>query len=102
MSDWFWLYFGVVLLLAVTGFYCMLLTYNLLRILIGLEILIKGVTLLIISAGHLSGRMALAQEMVITVIVIEVVVMIVAAGVIIGFHREYDSINVRNTRSLKG
>ena len=46
--------------------------------------------------------MALAQAMVITVIVIEVVVVVVAAGVILGFFRAHDSLNVRNTRNLKG
>ncbi len=38
--------------------------------LIGVEIMIKGVTLLVIAAGYLSGHMALAQSIVITVIVI--------------------------------
>jgi len=98
----FWLYFIFFILLLVDGLWCMLATYNLLRILIGLEILMKSVTFFLVVAGYLSGRMALAQAMVITVIVIEVVVVVAAAGIILGLFRRNDSLNIRTTRNLKG
>ena len=98
----FWLYFTFFSLLFLDGIWCMLATYNLLRVLIGLEILMKSATFFLIAAGYLSGRMALAQALVVTVIVIEVVVVVAVAGVILGFFRQYDSLNVRNTQSLKG
>jgi hypothetical protein len=40
--------------------------------------------------------------MVMTVIVIEVVVMVVAAGIVLGIFWETGSINVKNTRRMKG
>ena len=98
----FWLYFAFFVLLLIDGVWCMLATYNLLRMLIGLEILMKSVTFFLIVAGYLAHRMALAQAMVITVIVIEVVVVVVAAGIILGFFRIHNSMNVKNTRNLKG
>ena len=101
-TQLFWLFASFTALIFIMGLYCMLMTYNLFRVLIGLEILIKGVTLFIIAAGYLSGHLALAQTLVITVIVIEVVVMVVAAGIVLGFYREYDSLNVRNARKMKG
>ena len=102
VSAIFYLVAAFSILLFITGFFCILVTFNLLRVLIGIEILIKGATLLIIAMGYISGNIALAQEIVLTVIVIEVVVMVVAAGIVIGFHRQYDSINVKLTRKLKG
>jgi multisubunit Na+/H+ antiporter MnhC subunit len=98
----FWLYVGFFVLLLIVGVWCMLRTYNLLRMLIGLEILMKSATFFLIVAGYLSGRMALAQAMVITVIVVEVVVVVAAAGLILGFFQETDSLNVKNTRGLRG
>ena len=98
----FWLYAVFFALLLVDGLWCMLATQNLLRILIGLEVLMKSVTFFLIVAGYLGHRMALAQAMVITVIVIEVVVVVAAAGIILGFFRKHESLNVRNTRTLKG
>jgi NADH-quinone oxidoreductase subunit K len=101
-TQFFWLSLAFSVLLLFAGYYCILLTYNMVRVLIGLDLLMKGVTLAIISAGYLSGQLALAQGMAITVIVLEVVVMIVAAGVVVGFQRQFDSVNVKNARSLKG
>jgi len=102
MPQSFWLYFTFFVLLLVDGLWCMLATRNLVRILIGLEILMKSVTFFLIAAGYLSGRMALAQALVVTVIVIEVVVVVVVAGIILGFYRKHDSLDVGNTRRMKG
>jgi len=97
-----WLYLTFFVLIVIDGLYCVLATYNLLRILIGLEILIKAVTFFIIVCGAAAGRLALAQSIVITVIVIEVVVVVIGAGALLGFFRRYDSLSVRNTREMKG
>ncbi|MFA4905703.1 MAG: NADH-quinone oxidoreductase subunit K [Candidatus Margulisiibacteriota bacterium] len=98
----FWLFLGTFVLLLIEGLYCLLVTYNLMRVLIGIEMIIKAVTLFVIACGYVSGQTALAQSFVITVIVIEVVVVVVAAGIILGFFTEYDSLNVRNARNLRG
>ena len=89
-------------LLFITGFYCLIASFNLIRVLIGLELLTKGVTLLIIVAGYVTGHLALAQSLAITLIVIEVVVMVVAAGLILNIFEKHGSVDVRNLRNLKG
>ncbi len=91
-----------IAMIFVIGFYCVLCTYNLIRALIGLEILIKGATLLIIVAGFVTAHEALAQSLVITLIVIEVVVITVAVGVVLGIRKHTDSLDARNIRNLKG
>jgi multisubunit Na+/H+ antiporter MnhC subunit len=91
-----------VILLLITGIYCMLVSFNLIRIIIGFEILVKAATLLIISAGYVSGRSALAQAMVITLIVIEIVVMVVAGGVVLWAFRHNENIDPRGLGELKG
>ena len=102
MSQLFWTCGIFAVLLFIIGFYCLLATFNLIRALIGVELLIKAVTLLIVVAGFVSGHMALAQALVITLIVIEVVVMTVAAGVILNVYQHNKSLDVRNLRNLKG
>jgi len=91
-----------VIMLLVTGFYYLLLTRNLVRILIGLEFLTKAVTLAIIVAGYATGNTALAQSFAILVITIEVFVIAVAAGVVIRIYKKTDSLNVKNITELKG
>lgn len=102
VQEFFWLFLTFISMLFVAGFYCLLITRNLIRALIGLEILMKAVTLLFVVVGYLTHREALAQALVITMIVIEVVVIVVAGGVILSVYRHEDSLDVRNLRKLKG
>lgn len=89
-------------LLFASGLYCILATRGMIRTIIGLELLIKAVTLLVVVAGYVTGQTALAQSLVITVIVIEVVVVVVAGGVALQVFRHTDNLDVRNLRNLKG
>jgi multisubunit Na+/H+ antiporter MnhC subunit len=91
-----------VILLFITGIYSLLVTRNLLRILIGMEILTKGVTLLLVAAGYLTSRVNVIQPVIITMIVVEVVIIAVAAGVVIAAYRRNGTINIRELRNLKG
>ena len=91
-----------IILLLITGVYCILVSFNLIRALIGLEVLIKAVTLLIILAGYICGRIALAQAIVITLIVIEIVVMVVAGGIAFWAFRYNKTIDPRRLSNLKG
>jgi NADH-quinone oxidoreductase subunit K len=102
MNDMLMLFWIAIVLLFITGIYCLLVTRNLIRILIALEILTKGVTLLLIAAGYATGQMSLAQSLVITLIIIEVVVIAVAAGIVIGLHKYNDTLDTRKLRNLKG
>jgi multisubunit Na+/H+ antiporter MnhC subunit len=92
---------AAVLLLA-AGLYSLLVTTNLIRALIALELAIKAVTLFLILAGRAAGRADLAQSLVITLIVIEVVIMVVAGGLVLGVFRGTRSIDSRRIRNLKG
>jgi multisubunit Na+/H+ antiporter MnhC subunit len=92
----------IIPLLLIAGFYCIIVTRNLIRTLIGLEILTKAVTLLIIVAGYVTGHAALAQSFAITLIIIEVVVLAVAAGIIVNVVGHTDSLDARNLQNLRG
>ena len=98
----FWIFGIFSAILFIIGIYCVLVTYNLIRALIGLELLVKGATLLLVVAGFAGGRIALMQSLVITLIVIDVVIMTVAVGVVLGIHGHYRSLDARKIRNLKG
>ena len=89
-------------LLIVAGCYCLIRTYHLLKIIIGVEVAMKAVTMFVILAGFINGKISLAQAFVITVIVIEVVVAVVAVGLAINLYRIYGNMDIRNLRKLKG
>lgn len=98
--GFYFLLIGVMLILS--GLYCLIRTYHMLKIVIGIELSMKAVTLFILLAGYISGNVNLAQIFIITVIVIEVVVILVAAGIAISLYKRYGSMDIRNLRNLKG
>ncbi len=102
MTGFFALGVAFVVLLGVAAVYAILASRNLIRILIGLELLTKAVTLLLAVAGYVAGRMALAQTFIITLIVIEVVVIAVAAGIVIGVHRHNQDLDAGKLKRLRG
>ena len=67
-----------------------------------MELMTKAATLLIVIGGWVSGRMALAQALVINLIVVEVVVVAVAAGIVVSLFRKNGSLSTRKLDSLKG
>ena len=89
-------------LLFIIGAYCLVVTRNLLRAVIALEILIKAVTMLVIAAGYATGKTALAQSLVITIIMVEVVIVVIAGGIGLSVFRHTDDIDVRRLNKLRG
>jgi multicomponent Na+:H+ antiporter subunit C len=99
--------FGFIILIVgflmiIAGCYCLIRTYHMLKIILGIEVAMKAGTLFIVLAGYVSGNTGLAQTFVITIILIEVVVVVVAAGLTINLYKKYGSMDIRNLRKLKG
>ena len=91
-----------VVLLSVGAIYCIMVSRNLIRILIGVELLSKAITLLLAAGGFLAGQTGLGQALVITLIVVEVVVIAVAAGIVVGAFQRTETLDVRELEKLKG
>ena len=102
MTQLFWMFSIGAILVFIIGIYCILVTANLIRALIGLELLTKAVTLFLILAGYVTGRTGLAQALAVTLIVIEVVVIAVAIGVILCVFRHNKTIDATLLRNIKG
>ena len=90
------------ILLLIIGFYYMLATRNLIRILLGVEIITKAALLAIIVVGYVTNNIPLAQSLAIIMIIIEVFVIAVAAGIIIQIYKRTGSVDTRNIRNLRG
>ena len=60
MSQLFWMCSIGAILVFITGLYCILVTFNLIRAIIGVELLTKAVTLFLILAGYVTGHTGLA------------------------------------------
>jgi len=96
------LYMTAIVLVAAAGLYYLLVTTSLIRAVIGLELVTKSITLGLILAGRLTGKVGLGQALAITLIVVEVVVLVVAVGLILLAHQHTNKVDTRGLRSIKG
>jgi len=95
----FKLYLVAAPVLFVAGIYAIITTRNIIAVIIGLEIMTKGVTILLAAAGFFSGRPQLAEPLIITLIVVEVVVLMVSAGYIINIANKHKSLDTENIKT---
>ena len=93
--------FGVVLLLAV-GFYGLLITRNLIKIVLVLQILVKAVVLALVLAGKASGNLGLGQSIAATVIVADTVVAVVALALAVQVRRRAGTLDIGKISTLRG
>jgi multisubunit Na+/H+ antiporter MnhC subunit len=84
------------------GLYCLLTMRNLIKLFIGIEIIGKGVSLVLLSTGWARRSIYLAQSLVVTYIVIEVSLVATALAVIINLYRTNQSLDIRKLTRLKG
>lgn len=91
-----------VALLFVIGLVCLLTRRNVIRQVIGLKIMLQGVTLSLIRAGHLRGDARFAETMVISVLIVEAVVIAIALALIVNVFRHYPSGDVDLLDRLRG
>jgi multisubunit Na+/H+ antiporter MnhC subunit len=100
-SQWL-LYMTFVIILVFIGLYCLLTMKNIIKLLIGIEVFSKGISLAIIATGFAKNNIMLAQSIMITFIVIEVVVIAVALGLVINIYKNTGSLDIRKITNLKG
>jgi len=89
-------------LLFFIGLYCLLTSRNMIKLLIGLEIMAKSAVLAFITAGYFRGETFFSQSLVITFIVIEVSIVAVALALVINAYKNTGSLDIRSLTKLKG
>jgi len=93
--------FGVVALLGV-GFYGLLITRNLIKVVMVLQILIKAAVLALILAGKMSGNLGLGQSIAATVIVADTIVAVVGLALGVQVRRRFGTLDVPKISTLRG
>lgn len=93
---------GAALALFVLGLAGVVAKRSLVRIVLAMEVMGKGVTLTFVTAGFALDRVAMAQAFVFTVIVIEVVVTAIALALVIRVQRTTGRLDVDAIGRLRG
>jgi len=93
---------GLTMLLFLIGLSCLLTRRNVIKQVIGLKIMLQGVTLGLIHAGRIVGDPHLAQTMVISALIIETVVVAIAISLIVNIFRHYPAGDIDQLIKLQG
>ncbi len=89
--------------LFATGLACLIMRANLIKMIIGLELLGKGVSLLFVAGGYMSGSVGNSQAVVFTLIIIEAVVAGVALALVVLAKRTWKTLDVATiARKVRG
>lgn len=92
---------GIIGLMAV-GLYGLLITRNLIKIVMVLQIMVKAAVLALVLAGQASGRAGTGQSLAATVIVADTMVAVVGLALAIQIRRRFNTVDVSEVDMLKG
>ncbi len=92
---------GALVLLGV-GLYGLLVLRNLIKLVIALQILVKGAILALVAAGSLSGQTNLGQSLAVTLIVADTVVAVVGLALAVQVRRRFGTLDVTELSTLRG
>ena len=92
---------GVIGLLGI-GFYGLMASHNLIKIVVALQILVKGALLALVAAGNANGQIGLSQSMALTVIVADTIVAVMGIALGVQIRRRAGSLDVSALSRLRG
>lgn len=93
-------FFG--LLTVMVGVYLLLGYRNLIRIMLGVEVISKGTTMILLGAGLHQGRPDFIQVLIVTFIIVEAILAAVMLGIVIISHKIHVTLDIRRQSKLKG
>ena len=91
---------GVLGLIGI-GLYGLLITRNLIKVVIALQVLVKGALLALVAAGTASGKINLGQSLAVMVIVVDTVVAVIALALALQIKRRMGTLDVKELATLK-
>ena len=92
----------VIIGLLGIGLYGLLITRNLIKIVLVLQILVKSAMLALVLAGKASGNLDLGQSLAVTVIVADTVVAVVGLALAVQVRRRFGTLDVPQISTLRG
>jgi len=83
------------------GIYGLLITRNLIKVIVALQILVKGVLIAFILAGSMQAKVNQAQSLALTVLIADTVVAVIALGLAVQVRKAFGSLDIKELTELK-
>ena len=91
----------LVLGLLGVGFYGLLITRNLIKVVVALQILVKGAMVALVLAGNLSHQTNLGQSLAVTVIVADTIVAVIGLSLAVQVRRHFGTLDIKSLTTLR-
>jgi NADH:ubiquinone oxidoreductase subunit K len=91
----------MVLGLIGIGIYALLTTRHLIKVIVALQLLVKGTMLALVLAGRLTGQEELGQSLAITVIIADTIVAVIGMALAVQVRRVIGTLDLRSLTSLR-
>ncbi len=95
------LVFVAVLGLLGVGLYALLATRNLIKVIVALQILVKGAMLALVLAGRLRNAVNEAQSLALTVIVADTIVAVIGLTLAVQIRQRLGTLDIKALTSLR-
>jgi len=92
--------FGILGLMGV-GFYGLLISRNLIKLVVALQIIVKGAILALVAAGHMTDHVNVSQSCALTVIVADTIVAIIGLSFAVQVRQQLGTLDIHKLSKLK-
>lgn len=93
--------FVVVIGLIGIALYALLATRNLIKVIVALQLLVKGAILALVLAGRLTGQVDLGQSIGLTVIVADTIVAVIGLALAVQIRRYCGTLDLKELSTLR-
>lgn len=91
----------VVVGLLGVGLYALLATRNLIKVIVALQILVKGAMLGMLAAGQVAGQPEVGESLALTVIVADTIVAVVGLALAVQLRRLFGTLDIQAISTLR-
>lgn len=84
------------------GLYGLLVVRNLIKVVVALQLLVKGMLLALVAAGKASGQVQVAQSLALTAIVADTVVAVIGLAIAVQVRRVSGTLDLKKLSNLRG
>jgi NADH:ubiquinone oxidoreductase subunit K len=91
----------LVLGLLGVGFYGLLMARNMIKVVVALQILVKGAMVALVLAGNINGKTNLGQSLALTVIVADTIVAVIGLALAVQVRRHFGTLDIKSLTTLR-
>ena len=92
---------SIILGLVGIGLYALLITRNLIKVIVALQIMVKGALLAMIAAGQAAEQPMIGESMALTVIVSDTIIAVVGLALAVQVRRRFGTLDIKALSILR-